>query len=126
MLFTSQWYLLQKDGKFKQALRIKNPKNRLRKIQEACKGKKVCAAGEDDLEGQDQMDTDEPVKKRGGCGAQQPKITVDGMKMVAEFKATNKKNGDQDQLPEPVERKQILSADRVFTLLSLLLKSVNY
>ncbi|KAF7075840.1 hypothetical protein CFC21_080580 [Triticum aestivum] len=107
----------EKDGKFKQALRIKNPKNRLRKIQEACKGKKVCAAGEDDLEGQDQMDTDEPVKKRGGCGAQQPKITVDGMKMVAEFKATNKKNGDQDQLPEPVERKQILSAERVLNVL---------
>ena len=107
------------NNKFKQALKIKNPKNRLRKIQEACKSKKVCSAGEDDLEGQDQMDTDEPVKKRGGCGAQQPKITVDGMKMVAEFKATNKKNGDQDQLPEPVERKQILSANRVCTLLSL-------
>ncbi|VAI24335.1 unnamed protein product [Triticum turgidum subsp. durum] len=95
-------------------LKIKNPKNRLRKIQEACKSKKVCSAGEDDLEGQD---TDEPVKKRGGCGAQQPKITVDGMKMVAEFKATNKKNGDQDQLPEPVERKQILSANRVLNVL---------
>uniref|UniRef100_R7W504 DNA-directed RNA polymerase subunit n=1 Tax=Aegilops tauschii TaxID=37682 RepID=R7W504_AEGTA len=102
------------NNKFKQALKIKNPKNRLRKIQEACKSKKVCSAGEDDLEGQD---TDEPVKKRGGCGAQQPKITVDGMKMVAEFKATNKKNGDQDQLPEPVERKQILSAERVLNVL---------
>ncbi|KAI4986177.1 hypothetical protein ZWY2020_018807 [Hordeum vulgare] len=106
-----------KDKKFKQALRIKNPKNRLRKINEACKNKKVCSAGEDDLEGQDQLDTDGPVKKRGGCGAQQPKIRIDGMNMVAEFKITNKKNGDQDQLPEPVERKQILSAERVLNVL---------
>ena len=38
------------------------------------------------LQGEDleqEKDTDEPVKKRGGCGAQQPNITVDGMKMVA-------------------------------------------
>src|SRR3954454_16575061 len=38
------------------------------------------------LQGEDleqEKDTDEPVKKRGGCRAQQPNITVDGMKMVA-------------------------------------------
>uniref|UniRef100_A0A0E0QEI2 DNA-directed RNA polymerase subunit n=1 Tax=Oryza rufipogon TaxID=4529 RepID=A0A0E0QEI2_ORYRU len=78
--------------------------------------KKVCAGG-DDLDVQEQQDTDEPVKKRGGCGAQQPNITVDGMKMVAEFKAPKKKNDDQEQLPEPVERKQILSAERVLNVL---------
>ena len=46
------------------------------------------------LQGEDlekEQDTDDPVKKRGGCGAQQPNITVDGMKMVAEFKTTKKK-----------------------------------
>src|SRR4051812_34410484 len=71
------------------------------------------------LQGEDleqEQDTDEPVKKRGGCGAQQPNITDDSMKMVAEFKTTKKKTDEQDQLPEPVERKQILSAERVFTL----------
>src|SRR3954468_8804343 len=71
------------------------------------------------LHGEDlekEQDTDEPVKKRGGCGAQQPNITIDGIKMVAEFKTTKKKTDEQDQLPEPVERKQILSAERVFTL----------
>ncbi|CAD6341703.1 unnamed protein product [Miscanthus lutarioriparius] len=103
------------ETKFKQALKIRNPKNRLKRIYDACKSKKVCAGG-DDLDVQEQ-DTDEPVKKRGGCGAQQPNITVDGMKMVAEFKAPKKKNDDQDQLPEPVERKQILSAERVLNVL---------
>ena len=112
MLFIND--ILQEETKFKQALKVRNPKARLRRIYDACKSKKTCAGG-DELDVQEQ-DTDEPVKKRGGCGAQQPNITVDGMKMVAEFKATKKKNDDQDQLPEPVERKQILSAERVFTL----------
>ena len=46
------------------------------------------------LQGEDleqEQDTDEPVKKRGGCGAQQPNITVDGMKMVADLKQQRRK-----------------------------------
>src|ERR1041384_5316839 len=53
------------------------------------------------LQGEDleqEQDTDEPVKKRGGCGAQQPNITVDGMKMVAEFKTTKKKTDEQGEM----------------------------
>src|SRR3954462_5771007 len=34
-------------------------------------------------------------EKRGGCGAQLPIITVDGMKMVVEFKTTKKKTDEQ-------------------------------
>jgi len=112
VIYFYPFFVVQDDTKFKQALKIRNPKNRLKRIYDACKSKKVCAGG-DDLDVQEQHDTDEPVKKRGGCGAQQPNITVDGMKMVAEFKAPKKKSDDQDQLPEPVERKQILSAERV-------------
>jgi len=112
VIYFYPFFVVQDDTKFKQALKIRNPKNRLKRIYDACKSKKVCAGG-DDLDVQEQHDTDDPVKKRGGCGAQQPNITVDGMKMVAEFKAPKKKSDDQDQLPEPVERKQILSAERV-------------
>ena len=53
------------------------------------------------LQGEDleqEQDTDVPVKKRGGCGAQQPNITVDGMKMVAEFKTTKKKTEEQGEM----------------------------
>ena len=53
------------------------------------------------LQGEDlekEQDTDEPVKKRGGCGAQQPNITVDGLKMVAEFKTTKKKTDEQGEM----------------------------
>uniref|UniRef100_A0A0E0KYK6 DNA-directed RNA polymerase subunit n=1 Tax=Oryza punctata TaxID=4537 RepID=A0A0E0KYK6_ORYPU len=105
------------DFKFKQALKIRNPKHKLKRIYDACKNTRVCAGG-DDLDVQEQQGTDDPVKKRGGCGAQQPNITVDGMRMVAEFKAPpKKKNDDQEQLPEPVDRKQILSAERVLNVL---------
>lgn len=79
---------------------------------DACKNKTKCEGG-DEIETQAQ-DTDEPVKKsRGGCGAQQPKLTIEGMKMIAEYKIQRKKNDDPEQLPEPVERKQQLSAERV-------------
>ncbi|CAO2141859.1 unnamed protein product [Urochloa humidicola] len=104
------------NNKFKQALKIRNPKNRLRRIYDACKTKKFCGGGDDPCI-QEQQDTDGPVKKRGGCGAQQPNITVDGMKMVVEFKTSKKKDDDKEQLPEPVERKQILSAERVLDVL---------
>ena len=53
------------------------------------------------LQGEDleqEQETDEPVKKRGGCGAQQPNITVDGMKMVVEFKTTKKKTDEQGEM----------------------------
>lgn len=110
--FLIYFQLLQEDYKFKQAQKIRNPKNRLKKILDSCKSKTKCDGG-DELESQGQ-DTDEPVKKsRGGCGAQQPKITIEGMKMIAEYKIQKKKNDDPEQLPEPVERKQQLSAERV-------------
>lgn len=103
---------MQEDHKFKQALKIKNPKNRLKKILDACKNKTKCEGG-DELEVQGQ-DSEQPAKKsRGGCGAQQPKLTIEGMKMIAEYKAQRKKSDDQEQLPEPVERKQTLTAERV-------------
>ncbi|KAI7750930.1 hypothetical protein M8C21_003095 [Ambrosia artemisiifolia] len=99
------------DHKFKQAQKIRNPKNRLKKILDACKSKTKCEGG-DEIDSQNQ-DGDEPVKKsRGGCGAQQPKITIEGMKMVAEYKLQKKKSDDTEQLPEPAERKQQLSAER--------------
>ncbi|KAL8143181.1 hypothetical protein V2J09_016213 [Rumex salicifolius] len=89
------------DHKFKQAMRIRNPKNRLKKILETCKGKKKCEGGDEiDVQGQDTGD--EEKKSRGGCGAQQPSFTIEGMKMVAEYKLTKKKGDDAEQLPEPV------------------------
>ena len=38
------------------------------------------------------------MNKRVGCGAQQPNITVDVMKMVVEFKTTKKKTDEQGEM----------------------------
>lgn len=103
---------MQDDHKFKQALKIRNPKNRLKKILEACKNKRKCEGG-DSIDVQDQDDEEPAKKSRGGCGAQQPTFTIEGMKIIAEYKMTKKKNDEQEQLPEPAERKQQLSAEKV-------------
>ncbi|KAL0872475.1 hypothetical protein Bca101_022180 [Brassica carinata] len=106
------------EHKFKQAMKIKNPKNRLKKILEACKNKTKCADDDDIEDVQNQDTADEPVKKiHGGCGAVQPKLTIEGMKMIAEYKITRKKNNEQDQLPERADLKQTLGADRVLSVL---------
>lgn len=115
-------HIKQEDHKFKQALKIRNPKNRLKKILDACKNKTKCEGGDEiNVQGED---GEEPVKKsRGGCGAQQPKLTIEGMKMIAEYKAQRKKSDDPEQLPEPVERKQTLTAERVIFAHNMLLPS---
>ncbi|CAL5384321.1 unnamed protein product [Camellia sinensis] len=71
----------------------------------ADESKTKCEGGDEiDTQGQD---TNEPVKKsRRGYGAQQPKLTIEGMKMIAEYKFQKKKNDDPEQLPKLVERKQ--------------------
>ncbi|KAG7967860.1 hypothetical protein I3843_08G121100 [Carya illinoinensis] len=39
---------------------------------------------------------EKPVKKsRGGCGAQQPKLTIKGLKLIAEYRTQRKQNDDQ-------------------------------
>ncbi|CAI9097414.1 OLC1v1033836C1 [Oldenlandia corymbosa var. corymbosa] len=107
----------ENNTKVKEAKRIRNPKNRLRRILLACQNIHKCESG-DAIEGEFQ-DSDEFVNKsrRSGCGALQPRISIDGMRMVAEYKVQKKKNDEEEQLPEPVERKQYLSAEKVLGIL---------
>jgi DNA-directed RNA polymerase II subunit RPB1 len=88
----------------------------LKKVLDCCKSKTKCDAGDEIDENDTRYGEEDTEKKKshGGCGAQQPKITIDGMKLVAEFKPSRKKADEQDQyMPEPVERKQQLSAEKV-------------
>nr|GEZ15055.1 RNA polymerase II largest subunit [Tanacetum cinerariifolium] len=106
----------EEDYKFKQALKIRNPKNRLKKILDACKSKCICEGG-DDIESVIEEGVKTVKKGHGGCGSLQPTITIDGLKMVAEYKLPKKKIIDLQQLlPEPAERKQQLSAERVLPI----------
>ncbi|KAJ9703826.1 hypothetical protein PVL29_005200 [Vitis rotundifolia] len=106
----------EEDPKFKQALLIRNPKNRLPKIWDACKNKTKCEGGEEFEVRAQNPEESSGRRSGGGCGAQQPKFSVDGMKIIAEFKA-QKKRDDPEQLPEPAERKKQLSAERVLGVL---------
>ena len=72
-----QCILFQDDTRFKQALKIRNPKNRLRRIYDACKGKKRCAGG-DDIDVQKEQDGDErnyAIKNYQSVSRQQQKTT---------------------------------------------------
>lgn len=87
---------------------------------DACKNKTKCEGGDEiDLQG---GKSGQHVKQsRGGCGAQQPKFSIDGLELLAVYKS-QRKQYDEEQLPEPTERKQILTAEKVMdTNLKLIL-----
>ncbi|KAL6194467.1 hypothetical protein ACLB2K_035551 [Fragaria x ananassa] len=77
---------------------------------EACKNKTKCEGGDEiDLQG---GKSGQHVKQSwGGCGAQQPKFSIDGLELLAVYKS-QRKQYDEEQLPEPTERKQILTAEK--------------
>ena len=86
---------------------------RFKKVYNICKTKTTCEGGDEaDVEEEEEEDNFQVEKKKkkghGGCGNSQPKITRDGMKLMAEFKNV----GD-----ESVEKKQVLSAEKVHSIL---------
>jgi hypothetical protein len=94
--------------------KIRNPQQRLRKMMDLCK-KNICE-GSTQVKGMgdDFPEEDgEPREHSGGCGSLQPSLKVEGMKVVAEFKPPSKKDQDEVQLPEAVERKQVWFGDKV-------------
>ena len=92
---------------------------------ECCRTKSVCAAevppdpnSIDTADGADMWAEDDMEKKvhRGGCGASQPKYSIDGMKIMAEFKAPKRSRNEMEEeedAVDPTERKQQMWPDRV-------------
>ncbi|KAN0031933.1 hypothetical protein ACTFIV_005803 [Dictyostelium citrinum] len=96
---------------FRQALKIRNQKHRLNAVVDCCKNKKVCAIGGEEEEEHDLSKTDEELDKpvkHGGCGNVLPKITKEDLKIIVEFK---------DVTDESIEKKSVLSAERVLNIL---------
>ena len=79
------------DPRFAQIMRVKNPKQRLRKFTDACKTKTVCPSS----------------------GTPQPQYRLEGMKITAEFK----QRGEEDYLPEGGERKLVITAEKALSIL---------
>jgi DNA-directed RNA polymerase II subunit RPB1 len=95
---------------FKLATKIRNPKERFKAIHSICKGEKKCHLQTDQDQQQGENQDSDPMQqprsaRAGGCGGKQPKITKDGLRIVAEFK-----EGE-------TTTKDVLTADRVLTIL---------
>lgn len=117
----------REDHRFKTSLRIKNGKQRLRRVYECCHSKSVCQAstqegeetkGPDGVDGYDLEDPEHKVQ-HGGCGAFQPKYRLDGMKIMAEFKAPKRSKNDMEEEDpmESTERKQQMWPEKVLNVL---------
>ncbi|PWA39418.1 RNA polymerase II large subunit [Artemisia annua] len=116
------------DYKFKQALRIRNPKNRLKKILDACKSKSTCECG-DDIQSINPDGVNTVKKSHGGCGALQPTITIDGMKWLRSTSFLRRKTLTYDsflsRLKENIFRQKGYHHVYIFLGLSLVLSSYN-
>jgi len=108
----------ENDGRFREAQELKNVKHRFARVYTLAKTKTICEGGEDTGTDKEQGDSTDPKEKKkvkkshGGCGNFQPKITKDGMKIMAEFKNV----GDDPN----VEKKQLLTAEKVHAILKLI------
>lgn len=91
----------QNDARFRRAVKLKNPKLRMRKVTDICKGTKYCDASTDP---KTDPHTGEVRPGHSGCGGVQPKITKEGLKFTAEFEKVT---------DDSIEKKQNLSADKV-------------
>jgi DNA-directed RNA polymerase II subunit RPB1 len=80
----------QDDPKYRELLRIRNPKARLRRFVDACKSKTACPA----------------------TGQPQPSFRMDAGKIAAEYRE-RKRSDDEDDMPDVAERKQTMTAERV-------------
>uniref|UniRef100_A0ACD5ZZQ4 Uncharacterized protein n=1 Tax=Avena sativa TaxID=4498 RepID=A0ACD5ZZQ4_AVESA len=110
--------LLANKGIVTKSLRIRNSKDKLKYMSEACKRHTKCL--EDDCpETQNKKDVDS-TKRKSGCGHVQPIIIVEGMGIKAEYKAPKRNLGGTEELPEYVEQRQSLSAEKVIEILKLI------
>lgn len=66
---------------FKDAIRIRDRKRRFDTVHKICKGKMTCDLNQDDANPKKQV-----VKRRAGCGAAQPIMRKEGLKLIAEYK----------------------------------------
>lgn len=73
------------DSAFADKIRhVRDPKARMQVVWNYCKGKMVCEP--DEPKEEDGADGDEPKRGHGGCGAAQPQIRKEGLKLFVQYK----------------------------------------
>jgi hypothetical protein len=76
--------------------RIRDPKLRMSRVHDHCKGKMICDAAEPDPEADADMTPDE--LRKTGCGHAQPVIRKEGLKLFMVYK---KAKDDEEQVTLP-------------------------
>eukprot|EP00027_Filamoeba_sp_ATCC50430_P000934 CAMPEP_0168554826 /NCGR_PEP_ID=MMETSP0413-20121227/7995_1 /TAXON_ID=136452 /ORGANISM="Filamoeba nolandi, Strain NC-AS-23-1" /LENGTH=1668 /DNA_ID=CAMNT_0008585609 /DNA_START=242 /DNA_END=5249 /DNA_ORIENTATION=- len=96
------------DTRFRNALKVRNPKLRMKLVLAFVNQKPFAKVENNEAEQQDPNNPEKVTKKHGGCGNYQPTIRRDGMRLTAEFKQVDANN---------VEKKIVLSAEKVHAIL---------
>ncbi|OSX68017.1 hypothetical protein POSPLADRAFT_1177028 [Postia placenta MAD-698-R-SB12] len=78
---------------------VRDPKARMQMVWGYCKGKMICESDEP-KEDADGMENEEPKKGHGGCGAAQPLIRKEGLKLFVQYKRSK----DEDESLQPDKR----------------------
>ncbi|KAF9034222.1 beta and beta-prime subunits of DNA dependent RNA-polymerase [Hymenopellis radicata] len=88
---------------------IRDPKKRMAVVWAHCKGKMVCEADEPKEEG---AEGEDEKKGHGGCGAVQPVIRKEGLKLFAQYK---RPKDDDDEIKSIQPDKRLFSPSDVYT-----------
>ncbi|KAI0075928.1 beta and beta-prime subunits of DNA dependent RNA-polymerase [Panus rudis PR-1116 ss-1] len=92
---------------------VRDPKARMQVVWNFCKSKMTCEADEPRDEA-DNADADEPKKGHGGCGANQPLIRKEGLKLFVQYKRSK----DEDEEVKSLQPdKRLFPPHEVYTAL---------
>ncbi|CAL1696999.1 unnamed protein product [Somion occarium] len=92
---------------------VRDPKARMQVVWAFCKSKMVCEPDEPREENEN-MDADEPKKGHGGCGAAQPLIRKEGLKLFVQYKRSK----DEDEEVKSLQPdKRLFPPHEVYTAL---------
>ncbi|KZT68820.1 DNA-directed RNA polymerase II, subunit 1 [Daedalea quercina L-15889] len=92
---------------------VRDPKARMQLVWNYCKGKMTCEADDpkDEAEG---LESDEPKKGHGGCGAAQPLIRKEGLKLFVQYKRSK---DDDEEVKSLQPDKRLFPPHEVYTAL---------
>ncbi|KAL0264304.1 DNA-directed RNA polymerase II core subunit rpo21 [Diplodia seriata] len=113
---------------FKDALRLRDPKNRFEAIWKVCKPKAVCQMDQptEEYDGAPQKNK-KPQIQHGGCGNRQPEIRKDGLKLMGTWKP--QKGEDEEEARQPEKRvikpQDVLNIFKLITDEALLTLGLN-
>ncbi|KIP04024.1 hypothetical protein PHLGIDRAFT_76648 [Phlebiopsis gigantea 11061_1 CR5-6] len=91
------------DPQFADRIRhVRDPKARMQVVWAFCKGKMLCEPDEP-RDDNDNVDNDEPKRGHGGCGAAQPQIRKEGLKLFVQYKRGKDEDEPDKRLFPPHE-----------------------